>query len=605
MPPAIYYPPSDFTDQQYESGIDPAKEILEKLNADAPITYNDTTFTIGNTPASASNSGYVTVGTQTMSGDKTFNGSSLGIKHASATGPAYIQTNASGDAILRTDVTDGTASVYGYDGYADVIGTKGAIVESTTGNVEIKSLNGVTEIRGGAVEKLTVGSTNITAEGSGIFIKNNTYGGSPCSLSQDSAGNFFISGETDKNLNIYVPGSTSGTLNIGTTTKFVNQNANTTFSGGTNPPICSIAPTSGSHLVNKTYADGLGGGDVYGPASSTDTSLAIFDGTTGKLLKDGGVTVTTPTADRLQLTRGTTVFDIYNNLTVNGPTILNQNVTTSSTPQFNGITCPSGTNTTLGWTFINTDGGNFQCKGNGDFSFGNDFNSTTMSLCSTGPKTIYIGSAAATKVDIDAINVYIRKLDTKGDLLVQTSGASVDKFAAGTNGYVLMPDSTQGSGLRWSATSSVSYAEMYMQDNTTATSGISTGVPMKMAGTTTAGSLSGFTHPTSNRLLYGGGVPKLFHLSASGSWLYDDATSQELAAVMFYMYDDSGSSGAVIAKSKLTTKLDNDGDCPSSFSLDCMITLDTDDYIEVWVERIGGNDDEIIVRGINVNITGV
>jgi hypothetical protein len=36
-------------------------------------------------------------------------------------------------------------------------------------------------------------------------------------------------------------------------------------------------------------ADGAGAGDVVGPASSTNNSLARFDGTTGKLLKDGAV----------------------------------------------------------------------------------------------------------------------------------------------------------------------------------------------------------------------------------------------------------------------------------------------------------------------------
>ncbi len=36
-------------------------------------------------------------------------------------------------------------------------------------------------------------------------------------------------------------------------------------------------------------ADGVGSGDVTGPASSTDNSLARFDGNTGKLLKDGAV----------------------------------------------------------------------------------------------------------------------------------------------------------------------------------------------------------------------------------------------------------------------------------------------------------------------------
>ncbi len=34
-----------------------------------------------------------------------------------------------------------------------------------------------------------------------------------------------------------------------------------------------------------------GGGDVVGPASSTDTAVALWDGTTGKLLMDSGVLV--------------------------------------------------------------------------------------------------------------------------------------------------------------------------------------------------------------------------------------------------------------------------------------------------------------------------
>ena len=39
----------------------------------------------------------------------------------------------------------------------------------------------------------------------------------------------------------------------------------------------------------KSSATGGGSGDVVGPASSTNNSLARFDGTTGKLLKDGAV----------------------------------------------------------------------------------------------------------------------------------------------------------------------------------------------------------------------------------------------------------------------------------------------------------------------------
>ena len=44
-------------------------------------------------------------------------------------------------------------------------------------------------------------------------------------------------------------------------------------------------------LVASKGQDGLGTGDVVGPASSTNNSIAVFDGTTGKLIKDGGSTI--------------------------------------------------------------------------------------------------------------------------------------------------------------------------------------------------------------------------------------------------------------------------------------------------------------------------
>lgn len=48
--------------------------------------------------------------------------------------------------------------------------------------------------------------------------------------------------------------------------------------------------------VNKTItitaAGGAGTGDVVGPASAVDERVAVFDGITGKLIKDGGMTIT-------------------------------------------------------------------------------------------------------------------------------------------------------------------------------------------------------------------------------------------------------------------------------------------------------------------------
>lgn len=43
--------------------------------------------------------------------------------------------------------------------------------------------------------------------------------------------------------------------------------------------------------VNLKGADGAGTGDVVGPSSATDNSVALFDSTTGKLIKEGATTV--------------------------------------------------------------------------------------------------------------------------------------------------------------------------------------------------------------------------------------------------------------------------------------------------------------------------
>lgn len=59
--------------------------------------------------------------------------------------------------------------------------------------------------------------------------------------------------------------------------------------------ICKLAST-GNLPTDTTYwdlmaqkgQDGTGSGDVVGPSSSTNNNIVLFDGTTGKLIKDGG-----------------------------------------------------------------------------------------------------------------------------------------------------------------------------------------------------------------------------------------------------------------------------------------------------------------------------
>lgn len=56
------------------------------------------------------------------------------------------------------------------------------------------------------------------------------------------------------------------------------------------PPV-GTAPTNTTYwqLVAQKGADGTG--DVSGPSSSTNNNIAVFDGTTGKAIKDGGKTI--------------------------------------------------------------------------------------------------------------------------------------------------------------------------------------------------------------------------------------------------------------------------------------------------------------------------
>lgn len=52
---------------------------------------------------------------------------------------------------------------------------------------------------------------------------------------------------------------------------------------------------TGTGFLQRTGVDtwalaAAGTGDVVGPASATNAAFAVFDGTTGKLIKDSGIT---------------------------------------------------------------------------------------------------------------------------------------------------------------------------------------------------------------------------------------------------------------------------------------------------------------------------
>lgn len=57
------------------------------------------------------------------------------------------------------------------------------------------------------------------------------------------------------------------------------------------------SPESLTNVWDEVFAGSAGGGDVYGPASATDEAIAIFDGSTGKLIQGSPAKVTQPSGN--------------------------------------------------------------------------------------------------------------------------------------------------------------------------------------------------------------------------------------------------------------------------------------------------------------------
>jgi len=112
--------------------------------------------------------------------------------------------------------------------------------------------------------------------------------------------------------------------------------------------------TSNGVGVAPTFQAPATVGDVVGPGSAVDNTITVFDGITGKLLKDSGV-VLAIAANTYSITRGTasldiasgSVLDVNANLTVSGVSSINQNVTTTGTPSFTTVSATTVNAATL------------------------------------------------------------------------------------------------------------------------------------------------------------------------------------------------------------------------------------------------------------------
>lgn len=136
----------------------------------------------------------------------------------------------------------------------------------------------------------------------------------------------------------------------------------------------------------------------------------------------------------------------------------------------------------------------------------------------------------------------------------------------------------------------------YMNENATVTDIITTGVAVKIAGTTTsAGITQRFTN-TNNRATYTGALNKTFLVSVVSS-VTSTSTNDQIG---YYV----AKNGVIVASSKIyvTTNSNNRAE---SVSIQGVIELITNDYIEVWIENKSDTSDvtvtdlNVIIRSIN------
>lgn len=136
------------------------------------------------------------------------------------------------------------------------------------------------------------------------------------------------------------------------------------------------------------------------------------------------------------------------------------------------------------------------------------------------------------------------------------------------------------------------YGEMYLSDNTTATSISATNTPVKVAGSTSAGLLSSSFSHSSGRLTYTG--------ANSGKFLVTVAMSLELVGSNDKVKAYVAKNGTIQSKSEINQNLDATGDV-AVLPINAIVELTDTDYIEVFIAN-ETTTDNITVSYMNVSV---
>jgi hypothetical protein len=138
-------------------------------------------------------------------------------------------------------------------------------------------------------------------------------------------------------------------------------------------------------------------------------------------------------------------------------------------------------------------------------------------------------------------------VDAKGDLIVATAADTVGRLAVGTNGQMLVADSTASTGLKWASAGKIIQvvnATYSTSTSTTSTSYITTGITTSITPSSTSNKILVIaqvpTKKTSNNV-YSGAVTALFRGTVSGTNLSTNQIYADTPAIgtITYAYLDS------------------------------------------------------------------
>ena len=200
---------------------------------------------------------------------------------------------------------------------------------------------------------------------------------------------------------------------------------------------------SAVEVIAAVSAGGGGGsGDVVGPSSATDGRPVVFDGTTGKLVKQGAVN----SPDGLLRLNGSGVAP---DTTLPGDLVRTSEMTTAITNAVSGVVADAINDGTT--TVAPSQNAVFDALAAKAPIASPTFTGTPAAPTpAQGTNTTQLATTAYVQIEAGLL-VPKSTVTTKGDLIVGTGSGAVTRRGIGSNGQVLTADSAQADGVKWAA----------------------------------------------------------------------------------------------------------------------------------------------------------